>query len=157
VMRVQVRAGRRLGADLSVAGAERTSTHGLGWLDAGGGRVGALHQATAQGPVGAVGGGIGVGRGCNGSGAGRWLAGEQEAVLGGSIGRSGAQTTAVWRGGGAAVRMAGAARVPELHFFPNVSSVPIADEGPRATIKTRSGCFLQSLDSYKQCSSRTCV
>jgi hypothetical protein len=32
-------------------------------------------------------------------------------------GRSGARTAAVWRGGGAAVRTAGAARVPELHFF----------------------------------------
>jgi hypothetical protein len=37
------------------------------------------------------------------------------------------------------------------------SSVSSSQEGPRATIKTRSGCFLQSLDSYKQCSSRTCV
>jgi hypothetical protein len=37
-------------------------------------------------------------------------------------------------------------RVPELQFSPNVSSVPIADEGLRATIGTSSGGFLQVLD-----------
>jgi hypothetical protein len=63
--------------------------------------------------------------------AGCWLAGEQEAVLGGQA--RGQQRF------GAVVEQQCArpeqlAFLSSIFFFPSVSSVPIADEGPRATI-----------------------
>ncbi|PUZ46307.1 hypothetical protein GQ55_7G054300 [Panicum hallii var. hallii] len=132
---------RRRGAAPARGGSERAR----------GSARGAAERAQTQAEAAA-----GAGRAAGASGAterAQTQAGGEPEAGGAQVGRAGVRGGDVGsirsgraRGTGVRKTAAEAARVPELHFSPSASSVPIAGEGPRATIGTSSGGFLQVLD-----------